>query len=225
MRSATRYLAAWPSSSGWRAGSSASGVPGSTVRPYALSAAGRGRARRRASAPVVERLARRAVDEVEVERVEAGVAASATARSRWPDRACARARRARAAPSTARRSSAGSRRRRDRSSSSDAVTVSGLHSTVTSAPGPGAAPPSTHQRSAGTIDGVPPPKNTLVDGGQPVRDGPLDVGRDTRPGTDRSGATIRPGGERAVVAPARAERDVDVDAEGRRRGQAGTGRG
>ena len=30
--SATRYLSAWSSSSGWRAGSSASGVPGSTVR-------------------------------------------------------------------------------------------------------------------------------------------------------------------------------------------------
>ena len=38
--SATSYLSAWSSSSGCRAGSSASGVPGSTVRPYADTCGG-----------------------------------------------------------------------------------------------------------------------------------------------------------------------------------------
>jgi hypothetical protein len=50
------------------------------------------------------------------------------------------------------------------------VTVSGLHSTVTSAPGDRSMWSSTLiSASAGTSDGVPPPKNTLVADGMPSR--------------------------------------------------------
>ncbi len=46
--------------------------------------------------------------------------------------------------------------------------VSGLHSTVTSASGVSGRAASTAIRPpAGTMDGVPPPKNTLVTGGRP----------------------------------------------------------
>ena len=49
------------------------------------------------------------------------------------------------------------------------MTVSGLHSTVTSAPGASGIAASTRIRpSAGTSDGVPPPKNTLVAAGIPA---------------------------------------------------------
>ena len=48
------------------------------------------------------------------------------------------------------------------------MTVSGLHSTVTSAPSTtGRAASTAISPSAGTIEGVPPPKKTLVTGGRP----------------------------------------------------------
>ena len=59
------------------------------------------------------------------------------------------------------------------------MTVSGLHSTVTSAPARDGMAASTRMSDAGgTSDGVPPPKNTLVAAGRPGGDGPVDVGDD-----------------------------------------------
>ncbi len=53
-------------------------------------------------------------------------------------------------------------------SNSDSVTSSGLHSTVTSAPGArGIARSTAASPSAGTSDGVPPPTKTLVAGAIP----------------------------------------------------------
>ena len=92
---ASRYLSAWSSSSGWRAGSSASGVPASTVSAYALTCGGsRASTPSSVRSPVGERLPRPAVDHVEVERLEAGRPGvlDGTAPPR-PGRACARARR------------------------------------------------------------------------------------------------------------------------------------
>ena len=66
-------------------------------------------------------------------------------------------------------------------------------------------------------EGVPPPTNTLVADRHPVVDGTLDLGR-RRPEV-RAGQVmaVGPRGERAVVALARAERDVEVHAERRHR--------
>ncbi len=72
--------------------------------------------------------------------------------------------------------------------------------------------------SPSTIDGVPPPTKMLVAGGMPSSIARLDVGAErTEVGVGQVVA-VGPGRERAVVALRRAERDVDVDAEGRRRG-------
>jgi hypothetical protein len=53
--------------------------------------------------------------------------------------------------------------------SNSALTVSGLHSTVTSASSTrGIASSTAANAPAGTIDGVPPPKKTLVAAGIPA---------------------------------------------------------
>ena len=101
--------------------------------------------------------------------------------------------------------------------------VSGLHSTVTSAPSAIPTPSriasmSRARNSAGRSDGVPPPKNTEVAG-------PASAGRTNRVlvSADRTGKAgdlgatrghvalpevvpVRPGGERAVVTTATAKR-------------------
>jgi hypothetical protein len=90
------------------------------------------------------------------------------------------------------------------------VTSSGLHSTVTSAPGANGMVVSTAANSsAGTRVGVPPPTNTLVTGSSAARRCRRAMRRDSR---DQM-VTVGPRGERAVVAAMPTERDVDVDAE------------
>ena len=195
-----------------------SGVPGSTVSAYTLTWSGLEREHAvEAAAPVVDRLARRAVDEVEVEVLEAGCTRPTAPRARRRrDRGCGRARRARAAASTAPRTRAGSRRRRRRSRAGPGSTESGLHSTVTSAPAARSIASRMRARpAAGISDGVPPPKKTLVAGApgasaicrRDVGDAGVHVLVDEV-------AAVGPGREVAVVTAVRAERDVDVDAEG-----------
>ena len=60
---------------------------------------------------------------------------------------------------------------------------------------------------------MPPPTNTLVAGGIPPSTGALDVGAHGVEVVADEVRPVGPRGERAVVAPRRAERDVDVDAE------------
>src|SRR5713101_1812603 len=55
--------------------------------------------------------------------------------------------------------------------SEDGDTLSGLHSTVTSAPGASRTSPSRDtSKPEGTSDGVPPPKKTEVAGDKPTQD-------------------------------------------------------
>ena len=70
--------------------------------------------------------------------------------------------------------------------------------------------------SAGTSDGVPPPTNTLVGGRHPGIDGPRDLGAHGGQVVVDQVRPVGPRRERAVVAPVRAERHVDVDPERRR---------
>ena len=107
--------------------------------------------------------------------------------------------------------------------SSAGVTVSGLHSTVTSAPSArGIASRTATSSSAGSSDGVPPPKKTEVAAPRPSATAPP-ISRRQRGGVvGHQVVAVGPRRERAVVAAARAERDVDVDAErGRRSGSGG----
>ena len=64
------------------------------------------------------------------------------------------------------------------------------------------------------MDGVPPPKNTLVTGGQAGIDGTADLGPQRGEVVADQVLPVGPGGEGAVVAADGAERDVDVGAEG-----------
>ena len=94
--SARRYLSAWSSSSGWRAGSPARGVPGSTVKAYALTWDGRRVERQHAlqrGTPVAHGLTGGAEDQVDAVRPgEAGLTGEpGGARRLTPGRAPGRA--------------------------------------------------------------------------------------------------------------------------------------
>ena len=168
---AARYLSAWSSSSGWRAGSAASGVPGldgERVGGHVRRVEGERVVER--AAPVVERLAGAAVDEVEVERREAAAARAARRPARTLAAVVGAAERGEhvgASRLHAERQpvhAAGARRCR-RSSGGDGVGVA-LDRDL--APGARGMRSSTATRSAaGTSDGVPPPTNTDVAARQP----------------------------------------------------------
>ena len=215
--SARTYLSAWSSSSGWRAGSAARGVPGSTVRAYALTWAGAGSRAEHAlqrGTPVGQGLAGGPEDQVDaVGAGEARLTGRAGRRRRpTPGRAGGRARRERAGPWTGRRRTSLVTPPDRRAASLAAETVSGLHSTVTSAPA--ATPmPSPYGVQDG-YEGVGrqqrrrpapeedrrrrPPSGTL----EPAGIG--DAGSDVRAATARTGRTrwqrrnSRTGGDRTV---------------------------
>ena len=96
---------------------------------------------------------------------------------------------------------------------------SGLHSTVTSAPGARGDGVEDRRPAARRArrDGVPPPKNTLVAAGSPSSRAARRSLGDARLGVRRHQVvTVGPCREGAVVATRRAERDVDVEPERRR---------
>ena len=116
--------------------------------------------------PVGDALARRAVDEVEVEALDPGGARPVDGAGHVVGvvRAAQRGEHVRRA-STARRTTRGSPRRRGTRASLARSTESGLHSTVTSASAArGIASRIRVSAAASSNDGVPPPKNTLLAG-------------------------------------------------------------